>query len=102
MKTSKTIILAVLAIFCMAMLTGVAVAEEKVSIKGKVKSIDVNTKTVVVDTEDGKAVTITVEDEETLKKLKDGRISTDDDVKVKYVIKDGKNVATYFKKVAGC
>lgn len=102
MKTSKTIILAVLAIFCMAMLTGVAVAEEKVSIKGKVKSIDVNTKTVVVDTEDGKAVTITVEDEETLNKLKDGRISTDDDVKVKYVIKDGKNVATYFKKVAGC
>lgn len=102
MKTSKTIILAVLAIFCMAMLTGFAVAEEKVSIKGKVKSIDVNTKTVVVDTEDGKAVTITVEDEETLKKLKDGRISTDDDVKVKYVIKDGKNVATYFKKVAGC
>lgn len=102
MKTSKTIILAVLAIFCMAMLTGVAMAEEKVSIKGKVKSIDLNTKTVVVATEDGKNVTITVEDEETLKKLKDGRISIDDDVKVKYVVKDGKNVATYFKKAAGC
>lgn len=47
-------------------------------------------------------VTITVEDEGTLNKFKDGRISIDDDVKVKYIIKDGKNVATYFKKAAGC
>lgn len=102
MKTSRAIILAVLAIFCLAMLTGVAMAEEKVSIKGKVKSINVDSKTAVVATEGGKDVTITVEDEETLNKFKDGRISTDDDVKVKYVIKDGKNVATYFKKAAGC
>lgn len=102
MKTSKTIILAVLAIFCLTMLTGIAIAEEKVSIKGRVKSIDVNAKTSVVTTEDGKDVTITVEDEETLNKFKDGRIGTDDDVKVKYVVKDGKNVATYFKKAAGC
>ncbi|MEW6740426.1 MAG: hypothetical protein ACOYU2_09480 [Nitrospirota bacterium] len=102
MKTSKTIILAVLSIFCMAMLTGVAMAEEKVSIKGKVKSINADAKTAVVATEDGKNVTIAVEDEETLNKFKDGRIGTDDDVKVKYVVKDGKNVATYFKKAAGC
>ncbi|MDI6727428.1 MAG: hypothetical protein QMD44_00710 [Thermodesulfovibrionales bacterium] len=102
MKTSRAIILTVLAIFCLALLTGIAMAEEKVSIKGKVKSINVDAKTAVVATEDGKDVTITVEDEETLNKFKDGRISTDDDVKVKYVIKDGKNVATYFKKAAGC
>ncbi|WP_333653849.1 hypothetical protein [Dissulfurispira sp.] len=102
MKTSKAIILAVLAIFCMAMLTGVAMAEEKVSIKGKVKSINADAKTAVVATEDGKNVIIVVEDEETLNKLKNGRISIDDDVKVKYVVKDGKNVATYFKKAAGC
>ena len=102
MKTSKAIILAVLAIFCMAMLTGVAMAEEKVSIKGKVKSINADAKTAVVATEDGKNVIIAVEDEETLNKLKNGRISIDDDVKVKYVVKDGKNVATYFKKATGC
>jgi hypothetical protein len=47
MKTSKAIIVAVLAIFCMAMLTGVAMAEEKVSIKGKIKSINVDAKTAV-------------------------------------------------------
>lgn len=102
MKTSRAIIVAVLAIFCVAMLTGIAIAEEKVSIKGRVKSIDVNAKTSVVTTEDGKDVTITVEDEETLNKFKDGRINIDDDVKVKYVVKDSKNVATYFKKAAGC
>lgn len=102
MKTSKAIIVAVLAIFCIAILSGIAMAEEKVSIKGKVKSINVDAKTAVVTTEDGKDVNITVEDEETLNKFKDGRISIDDDVKVKYIIKDGKNVATYFKKAAGC
>lgn len=102
MKTSKAIIVAVLTIFCIAMLADVVIAEEKVSIKGKVKSINVDAKTAVVTTEDGKDVNITVEDEETLNKFKDGRISIDDDVKVKYIIKDGKNVATYFKKAAGC
>ncbi len=102
MKTPKAILVAVLAIFCMAMLTGVAMSEEKVSIKGKVKSINLDARIVVVTTDDGKDVTINVEDEETLNKFKDGRISIDDDVKVKYVVKDGKNVATYFKKIAGC
>lgn len=102
MKVSKVVIVSILAIFCIAILTGIAIAEEKVSIKGKVKSIDVNAKTAVVTTEDGKDITITVLDEETLNKFKDGRISIDDDVRVKYVVKDGKNIATYFKKAAGC
>ncbi|MDA8213659.1 MAG: hypothetical protein M0Z64_00095 [Nitrospiraceae bacterium] len=101
MKVSKVIMVSVLAIFCLAMLTGVALAEEKISIKGKVTSIDLNTKTAVINA-DSKDVTITVEDSETINKLTDGRISVDDDVKVKYIIKDGKNVATYFKKASGC
>jgi hypothetical protein len=91
----------VLAIFCIAMLTGVAMAEEKVSVKGNVKSIDIDSKTAVVNA-DGKDIKIIVEDKETLAKFKDGRISVDDEVKVKYIIKDGKNIATYFKKAAGC
>ncbi len=101
MKVSRAVIISVLAIFCLAMLSGIALAEEKISIKGKVKSIDLNTKTAVINA-DSKDVTITVEDSGTINKLTDGRISVDDDVKVKYIIKDGKNVATYFKKAAGC
>ncbi|MEM7828444.1 MAG: hypothetical protein QW561_03810, partial [Candidatus Aenigmatarchaeota archaeon] len=58
--------------------------------------------TVVITTQDGQEVTVTVEDETTLAKFKDGRISEGDEVKVKYTTKDGKNITTYFKKAAGC
>ncbi|MBI5213077.1 MAG: hypothetical protein HY957_06860 [Nitrospirae bacterium] len=102
MKSSKAIIIMALAIFCVAMLSGFATAEEKVSIKGKVKSIDQNANTAVVTARDGKEVTIAVEDNATLDKFKDGRINEGDDVKVKYVIKDGKNLAVSFRKAAGC
>jgi ABC-type uncharacterized transport system auxiliary subunit len=99
MKTRRRMAL-FLAALTLAVLAGVAGAEEKVN--GTVKSIDLETKTVVISTYDGQEVTITVEDTATLNKLKERRIKVDDDVKVKYIVKDGKNVATYFRKPAGC
>lgn len=88
---------------CIAVLfSGVVFSEEMVSIKGKVKTIDLNTKTVVVTTSSGDEVSVVVEDETTLAKFKDGRITEGDDVKVKYTTRDGKNISTYFKKAAGC
>lgn len=88
---------------CIAVLfSGVVFSEEMVSIKGKVKTIDLNTKTVVITTSSGDEVSVVVEDETTLAKFKDGRITEGDDVKVKYTIRDGKNISTYFKKAAGC
>lgn len=83
-------------------LSGIAFSEDVVSIKGKVKTIDLKANTVVITTQDGQEVTVTVEDETTLAKFKDGRISEGDEVKVKYTTKDGKNITTYFKKAAGC
>ena len=87
---------------CLTVLAGAAGAEERIS--GKVKSIDLETNTVVVTTYEGQEVTITIsaEDTLTLKKLKERLIRVDDDVKVKYISKDGKNVATYFKKTLAC
>ena len=87
---------------CLTLLAGASGAEEKIS--GRVKSIDLETNTVVVSTYEGQEVTITIspEDTSTLNKLKEKRVRVDDDVKVRYVIKDGKNVATYFRKPAGC
>ncbi len=81
---------------------GSAAAEEKVN--GRVKSIDLSTNTVVVTSYEGQDVTVTISADDTaaLDKLKDGRIKVEDDIKVKYVVKDGKNVATYFRKPAGC
>lgn len=69
--------------------SGVAFSEDVVSIKGKVKTIDLKTNTVVIITQD-QEVTVTVEDETTLAKFKDGRIREGDEVKVKYTTKDGK------------
>jgi hypothetical protein len=88
--------------FCLAVLAGTASAEEKVN--GRVQSIDLATNTEVVTSYEGQDITITIsaDDQVTLDKLRDKRIRVDDDIKVKYVEKDGKNVATYFRKPAGC
>ena len=98
-RTKGIIIL--LITLCLA-LAGLAAADERVN--GRVKSIDLSTNTVVVTSYEGQEVPITISSEDTtaLDKLKDGRIKVDDDIKVKYVVKDGKNVATYFRKPAGC
>ena len=92
MKRNLTAIL--LAALCLAILAGVAGAEEQA--KGILKSIDLETNTVVVTTYEKQEVTITIsaDDTRTLKKLKKKQIKVGDEVHVKYVIKDGKNVAT--------
>ena len=54
------------------------------------------------DSKSGQPVPITVQDTITLDKFKDHRIGVGDEIKCKYEKKDGKNVATYFKKAGGC
>jgi hypothetical protein len=102
MRTTHSLWILLIAVFCLAVQAGAAGSEDKVN--GRVKSIDLATHTVVVRSFDGHdvAITINADDTSTLKKLRDGRIKVDDDVKVRYVKKDGKNMATYFKKPAGC
>ncbi len=102
MRTKSNLRIFLLAAFCLAVLAGAAGAEEKVN--GRVKSIDLAANTVVVTSYEGQDITITIsaDDTVTLNKLRDRRIKVDDDVKVKYVVKDGRNVATYFRKPAGC
>jgi len=91
MKATRLIAVSVLAIFCIAMFAGFALAEEKISTKGKIKSYDLDEKTVVVATDDGKEMTFTIENEKALKKL-DDRLFPGDEVKIKYIIKDNKNI----------
>jgi hypothetical protein len=47
-------------------------------------------------------VTVIVNDELTLDKFKDHRIVTGDEIRLKYEVKDGKNISKYFRKTAGC
>jgi hypothetical protein len=102
MKTKRNLAAIFLAALCLAILAGVAGAEE--TVKGKVKTIDLETNTVVVTSYQRQDVTITIsaDDTETLKKLKEKRIKVDDEVRVKYVNKDGKNVSTFFRKLSEC
>lgn len=80
-----------------------ALAEEKML--GTVTKIEPNGQGAVAtlkDSKSGGAVDVTVTDDVTLAKFKDKRISVGDEIKCKYETKDGKNLATYFKKAAGC
>jgi hypothetical protein len=54
------------------------------------------------DSKSGAAVDITVADDVTLKKFEDHRIGNGDEIKCKFEKKDGKNLATFFKKAGGC
>lgn len=54
------------------------------------------------DNKTGELVTVIVSDDLTLDKFKDHRIVTGDEIRLKYEVKDGKNVSKYFRKTAGC
>jgi len=58
--------------------------------------------TTVKDSKSAELVVIVVEDEGTVAKFGDKRIVVGDEVRVKYNVTDGKNVARLFKKTAGC
>lgn len=66
-------------------------------------SVDKKSATVVLkDTKTSADVVVVVEDEMTLDKFSDKRIVVGDEIRCKYNVKDGKNVARFFKKTAGC
>lgn len=57
---------------------------------------------VLRDSKSGEEVEIFVDDQLTLDKFKDKRISTGDEIRCKYKMLDGKKRSTYFRKVGGC
>lgn len=76
------------------------------SIKGPVSKISKNADgsyaVTVKDNASGKAVELQVSDEVTVGKLNSKKIVVDDEVKVKFDEKGGKNVSTKMLKAAGC
>jgi hypothetical protein len=83
----------------------VARAEEK--LLGVVAKIDLandgnSAVATLKDSKSGQPTAIAVEDKVTLDKFKDHRISIGDEIKCKYEKQGPKNLATYFKKAAGC
>lgn len=79
------------ALTVLVFMAGFASADEKLSIKGKIKSYDLEAKSLVVTTDDGKDMTFSVLNAKALEKL-DDRLFAGDEVRIRYIVKDGKNV----------
>ena len=103
MEYRKTIVAFVVFILCGWMATDALTAPAgKFLLNGRVKSIDLVANTVVVTDYEGKDVKLSIEDQQTIDKFRETRIKVGDDVNVKYIIKDGKNIPVSFRKTAGC
>jgi flagellar capping protein FliD len=101
----RTVASAVAALALLVVTAAPARAEDR--FLGKVVKIEMASKdakvaTATLQDDGGKSVVITVEDKVTLDKFADKRISAGDEIKAKYAVKDGRNVATFFKKPGGC
>ncbi len=85
-----------------------AASAEEIKLVGAITKIEISgqdatTATVTLkDNKSGELVTVIVNDDLTLDKFKDHRIVTGDEIRLKYEVKDGKNVSKYFLKTAGC
>jgi len=103
----KKLISALTAAAALALLAVPAAARADEKFLGKVVKIemaapDAKVAAATLQDEAGKSVVITVQDKVTLEKFADKRITVGDDIKAKYEVKEGKNVATFFKKPGGC
>jgi hypothetical protein len=88
--------------------TPASVLAEDIKLVGVITKIDIagpdaTTATATLkDNKTGELVTVIVDDDLTLDKFKDHRIVVDDEIRLKYEVKDGKNISKYFRKTAGC
>ncbi|MBA4373779.1 MAG: hypothetical protein C0402_13080 [Thermodesulfovibrio sp.] len=91
MKSSRIVAVLALAVCCFVLAAGLAAAEEKLSLTGKIKGYDLEAKTVTIAAGDGKEMTFTIKSDKALQKL-DDRLFKGDEVKIRYIIKDGTNL----------
>ena len=90
MKTARVIAITLAAILCLSVLSGSAMAGDKIRVKGTIVTFDLDERTVTVDV-DGQEMTFYIENDVALFKL-DDRLWEDDEVKIRYVVEGGKNV----------
>lgn len=106
-KLVATMLLVARMLLAVVALSGIAHAEETKMV-GVITAIDISgkdakTATVTLkDTKTDQTIDITINDDLTLDKLKDHRITDGDEIRCMYEVEDGKNVSTYFRKTAGC
>ncbi|MBP1626848.1 MAG: hypothetical protein H6Q00_1323 [Holophagaceae bacterium] len=93
-----------LALFTASLVTICSPAQAaEVKMIATIERIELKEKSATVtlkDTKSDKHVSVTVNDDLTLDKLRDKRILEGDEIRLKY--DDATGVATYFRKTAGC
>ena len=89
MKTARITAVLVLIACSLMLIAGMATAADKINVKGKIKSYDLDAKTVTVTADDGKEMTFTIKSDKALEKL-DDRLFKGDEVKIRYTEEGGK------------
>lgn len=107
MKKISSVIMVVV-VMLVASLTVIRTASaEEVKITGVISKIEIaadqkSAIAVIKDNKSGESITITINDELTLDKLKDKRILEGDEIRTKFEKEGDKNTSKMFKKTAGC
>ncbi|MGZ8441354.1 MAG: hypothetical protein ACXWXD_11345 [Candidatus Deferrimicrobiaceae bacterium] len=101
-------LLFVVAVAALGFLAPGAASAEEIKLVGVITKIEIagpdatTASATLKDNKTGDLVTVIVSDDLTLDKFKDHRIVPGDEIRLKYEVKDGKNVSKYFRKTAGC
>jgi hypothetical protein len=90
MKTRGMITIILVAMLVLTVFTGIALAEDKIKVKGLIVTFDLDERTVTVDV-DGEEMTFYIENDIALFKL-DDRLWEEDEVKIRYVVEGEKKV----------
>jgi hypothetical protein len=102
----KRLIAALAAAAALTLLAAPTAARATEKFLGKVVKLELAPEaklaTATLQDEAGTSVVVTVQDKVTLDKFADKRIAIGDEIKCKFEVKDGKKVATFFKKPGGC
>jgi len=107
-KVSGIVLLLLIAAATMAIFGPVQALADEIKMVGAITKIEISgpdattASATLKDNKTGELVTVIVNDDLTLDKFKDHRIVPGDEIRLKYEVKDGKNVSKYFRKTAGC
>ena len=106
-KSVSVMVLVAIAAIGVLCFGSVASADE-IKMVGVITKIEIagkDAKTATATLKDNKTeaeIAVTINDDLTLDKFKDHRISEGDEIRCKYEVIDGKNVSKLFRKTAGC
>ena len=107
-KVSGIVLLLLIAAATAAMFGPVQALADEIKMVGAITKIEISgpdatmASATLKDNKTGELVTVIVNDDLTLDKFKDHRIVEGDEIRLKYEVKDGKNISKYFRKTAGC